>query len=101
VVQPLYIPKKLRQFLWSPKPTNRETNRFTTKKPVQPVQFQKLTHTKSELTRTKSNLTRTNPNRLKTKPKLRTHNKGQKEQQKLRTTNNPTEGVTLIKNSLY
>ena len=54
----------------------RETNK-TTKKPVQSVQFQKLT--------------RTNPIQS-----LCTH-KGQKEQQKLITTNNPTEGVTLIK----
>jgi len=80
----------MRQFIWSPKPTNRETNKFTTKKHVHPVQFQKLTHTKTELTRT-------NPNRLKTKPNTISHNKGQQEQQKLRTTNNPTEGVTLIK----
>jgi len=57
----------MRQFLWSPKPVDR-TNRSTTKKPVQPAQFQKLTRTKSKLTCTKSNLTRTNPNRLKTKP---------------------------------
>ena len=87
----------MRQFLWSPKPTNRETNRFPTKKLVQPVQFQKLTRKKSKLTCTKSNLTRTNPNILKIKPNTISHNKGQKEQQKLRTTNNPTEGVTLIK----
>ena len=56
----------------------------------------RLTRTNSKLTHTNSNLTRTNskPNPIQV---LCNHNKGQKEQQKLRTTNNPIKGVTLIK----
>ena len=86
----------MRQFIWSSKPTNRERQTNLPLKTRIARTLSRLTRTNSKLTRTNSNLTRTNskPNPIQS---LCNHNKGQKEQQKLRTTNNPTEGVTIIK----
>jgi len=64
----------MKQFLWSPKPTNRERQ---TKLPLQT----RTTRTLSRLTRTNSKLTRTNSKPNPKGQSLCNHNKGQKEQQ--------------------
>jgi len=85
----------MRQIHWSPKPTNRETNKSTIIKPYSPYNF------KTNLYKFKTNPYKFKSNPYKLKTKLNTISlqpqQGQKEHQKLRTTNHPTEGVTLIK----
>ena len=50
----------MRQFFWSPKPTNRERQTNLPLKTRTTRSLSRLTRTNSKLTRTNSNLTRTN-----------------------------------------